>query len=83
MGRNIGKCEVCIPIEQLLDELRSQGYEEISGICRDVHFNEVEIKMSKRKQDLKLIAIDIENIEIHDKGFYYCKCHWSSVYVID
>ncbi len=83
MKRKIEGCEVCEPIENLVSQLKIKGYELVSERCRDIHFNEVEIKMGKRIGNLELIPIKIEKIELHEEGFYFCTCHWSTVRFIE
>ena len=81
MRRRIEKCEVCLPIESLISTLKSKGFEVASESCRDIHFNEVEIRMVKCIGSAKVESINIPKIELHEKGFFFCKCHWSSVYL--
>lgn len=81
MLRKIGNCEVCQPIEDLIDLVKSKGFEVVSEKCRDFHFNEVEIRMTKVDESAMVEPLSISNIELHGKGFYYCRCHWSLVYV--
>ena len=76
--RKIGKCDVCQPIEKLIKELKARGYEVVSENCRDFHFNEVEVKMTKSPEAVRLGDIKIDNIESKN-DVYVCKCHWSTV----
>ncbi len=78
MARKIEKCDVCQPIENLVRNLKSKGFEVISESCRDYHFNEVEIKMAKCIGNVNLDEIRVDNIESKN-GVFICKCHWSSV----
>jgi len=72
--------QICKPIKSAIKVFESKGYNIISSILRDFHFNEYEIKL-ENKNPIHDLAIHVEGIEKYDEKTYNCKCHWSSIYL--
>ena len=71
----------CKPIQDLLDILISKGAKVEKAEISDFHFKELSfvVKFESLQKDIDGISID--NIEKHDDSTFFCKCHWSKVFI--
>ncbi len=78
MSRYVDKCEVCPPIEKLLNYLKNKGMTVEEMRVEDYHFHELYVKISGNKNELTE-EIKINKIKKVSDTIFMCECHWSIV----
>lgn len=76
----VDNCPVCEPVKHLLSFLLEKKFAIKEQRCRDIHFHELYFKLHSDNPNSE-IEIQIERIHKHEKGFFYCDCHWSTVVI--
>lgn len=75
MKRVIDNCEVCQPINKLLDFMEASGYKIIEEKLADYHFKEMYFKVHGGKTGIPTF----EKITKISSNKFTCECHWSTV----
>ncbi|MBD3351408.1 MAG: AraC family transcriptional regulator [Candidatus Lokiarchaeota archaeon] len=77
MRRKVEGCQVCDPINNLIDYLENNGFKIIKSKLTDYHFHEVYFKLSGENNIIEIPYI--KKIKRHSENEFICECHWSIV----
>ncbi|TND10694.1 MAG: hypothetical protein FD123_336 [Bacteroidetes bacterium] len=78
----IDKVPLCKPIKEFLEMAEENGYKIVEQKLRDYHFHELYFKIKPESIHSEKLK-EIEGIQMHETGQFFCNCHWSTVEIIE